>query len=104
MTPRLVIVHYENPNRGFVHNVPPSLIEPKTHFRVAHHLKDDITTAVCSSRKGRVATLSTASHLNRRTWTVVITTWLEANWGVILRSLVPQRTERFSRQKPLTGR
>jgi hypothetical protein len=50
-------------------------------LRVAHHLKDDITTAVCLSRKGKVATLSTESHFNRTT--VVITTWLEANWAVL---------------------
>ena len=49
---------------------PPSLIEPKTHLRVAHHPKKDITTVVCSSRKSRVATLLTASRLNRTTWTL----------------------------------
>jgi len=69
-TPRLAILHHKNSNRGFVHDVPPSLIEPKTHLRVAHHPKEDITTAVCSSRKSRVATLSTASRLNRTTWTL----------------------------------
>jgi len=73
-------------------------------LRVAHHLKDDITTAVSSLRKGKVATALDriapySDNLGCRDNDMA-----GSELEYILRPVVAQRTARFSRQKPLNGR